>query len=82
MFDSDAIMAMHIEMDLNDVTGFDPTSTLTGSPWPNHWLTKIKQKFVHRMSMENENQLQFTLNHLLAEAREVRFPKKPLQHCF
>ena len=63
---------MHFDMDLNDVVGFDPTSSLSGSPWPNQWLDKIKQKMLHRMDKENENQLQFVLKHLLDEAREVK----------
>ena len=71
MFNSERIMAVHIEMDLNDIIGFDPTSTLTGSPWPNQWLNKIKRKLLQRMDSESNNQLQFTLNHLLMEAREV-----------
>ena len=64
-------MVIHIELDLDQVCGFDPLGTLTNASWPNQWLETIRQKLINRMNSENEQQLQSTLKHLMEEAKEV-----------
>ena len=64
-------MVIHIELDLNQVVGFEPWGNLTESAWPTQWLETIRTKLCDRMNSENKNQLQLTLKHLLEEAREV-----------
>ena len=66
-------MVVHLEMDLTKVVEFDPKSSFRESPWANQWLNMVKRKLTKQMLAENDNQLQLTLKHLMAEAEEVKF---------
>ena len=71
-------MVVHLELDLDQVPEFDPCASVRTSSWPTRWLDKIQFKLRERMRMENDEQLQFLLKHLLQEALEVNTCTKML----
>ena len=68
-------MAIHFEIDLDQIPKSEPNVPIRDSGWPNMWLDMVENKLRAKMDKENATTMRRTLFHLLQEAKEVSWVK-------
>ena len=64
-------MAIHFEIDLDQIPKSEPNQPILNSNWHHMWLDMVENKLKAKIDKENETTMRRTLFHLLQEAKEV-----------